>query len=116
MLFVTKDRTLCVPLLEGLLKYWPFANRLKENLFLTELGEVIGACEADKIAHLIPKLFKRVIRCANSDDVQVADRSLCLFEEPSFLDIMTMYKSETFPIIVPAITDLGKNHWLPSFE
>lgn len=37
MLFLTKDRTLAVPLLEGLLKYWPFANCVKETLFLTEL-------------------------------------------------------------------------------
>ena len=37
MLFLTKDRTLAIPLLEGLLKYWPFANCVKETLFLTEL-------------------------------------------------------------------------------
>ena len=37
MLFLTKDRTLAIPLLEGLLKFWPFANCIKETLFLTEL-------------------------------------------------------------------------------
>ena len=37
MLFLTKDRTLAIPILEGLLKYWPFANCIKETLFLTEL-------------------------------------------------------------------------------
>jgi serine/threonine-protein phosphatase 2A regulatory subunit B' len=37
MLFLTKDRSLAIPLLEGLLKYWPFANCVKETLFLTEL-------------------------------------------------------------------------------
>ena len=37
MLLLTKDRSLAVPLLEGLLKYWPFANSVKETLFLTEL-------------------------------------------------------------------------------
>jgi len=63
MLFLTKDRTLGVPLLEGLLKYWPFANCVKETLFLTELQEVLEVCEVDKIEHLISKLFKRIVRC-----------------------------------------------------
>ena len=62
MLFLTKDRTLAVPLLEGLLKYWPFANCVKETLFLTELQEVLEVIEVDKIEHLISKLFKRIVR------------------------------------------------------
>jgi len=37
MLFTTKDRSLATTLLEALLKYWPFANTVKEILFLTEL-------------------------------------------------------------------------------
>ena len=63
MLFLTKDRTLAIPLLEGLLKYWPFANCIKETLFLTELQEVLEVCEVDKVEHLIPKLFKRIVKC-----------------------------------------------------
>jgi serine/threonine-protein phosphatase 2A regulatory subunit B' len=37
MLFLTKDRSLAIALLEGLRRYWPFANCVKETLFLTEL-------------------------------------------------------------------------------
>ena len=40
MLFVSKDPLLAFPLVEGLLKYWPFANFGKELLFLQELPEV----------------------------------------------------------------------------
>ena len=63
MLFLTKDRTLAIPLLEGLLKFWPFANCIKETLFLTELQEVLEVCEVDKVEHLIPRLFKRIVKC-----------------------------------------------------
>ena len=76
MLFVSKDNSLCVPLLESLLKYWPYANRVKENLFLQELSAVIGVCDADQIGHLIPKLFKRVIQCAISDEAKAANTSI----------------------------------------
>jgi len=37
MLFLSKDHSLAIPLVEGLLKYWPFANSPKETLFLSEL-------------------------------------------------------------------------------
>ena len=44
MIYVTKDQDLAVPLIETMLKYWPFANCEKEQLFLTEFKEVLEFC------------------------------------------------------------------------
>lgn len=111
MLFLTKDRTRAIPLLEGLLKYWPFANCVKETLFLTELQEVLEVCEVEKVEPLIPKLFKRIVKCIGGIHLQVADRAMCFFENDYFLNILKTYKSETFPMLVPVIVDLAENHW-----
>lgn len=111
MLFLTKDRTLAIPLLEGLLKYWPFANCIKETLFLTELQEVLEVCEVDKVEPLIPKLFKRIVKCIGGIHLQVADRAMCFFENDYFLNILKTYKEKTFPMLVPIIVDLAENHW-----
>ena len=111
MLFLTKDRTLAIPLLEGLLKYWPFANCIKETLFLTELQEVLEVCEVDKVDPLIPKLFKRIVKCIGGIHLQVADRAMCFFENDYFLNILKTYKDKTFPMLVPIIVDLAENHW-----
>ena len=111
MLFLTKDRTLAIPLLEGLLKYWPFANCIKETLFLTELQEVLEVCEVDKVDHLINKLFKRIVKCIGGIHLQVADRAMCFFENDYFLNILKTYKEKTFPMLVPIIVDLAENHW-----
>lgn len=111
MLFLTKDRTLAIPLLEGLLKYWPFANCIKETLFLTELQEVLEVCEVDKVEHLIPRLFKRIVKCIGGIHLQVADRAMCFFENDYFLNILKTYKEKTFPMLVPIIVDLAENHW-----
>jgi serine/threonine-protein phosphatase 2A regulatory subunit B' len=111
MLFLTKDRTLAIPLLEGLLKYWPFANCIKETLFLTELQEVLEVCEVDKVDHLINKLFKRIVKCIGGIHLQVADRAMCFFENDYFLNILKTYKDKTFPMLVPIIVDLADNHW-----
>lgn len=63
MLFLSKDPSLAVYLVEGLLRYWPFANSAKEVMFLTELLEVLEVCEIMRLEHLISKLFKRLISC-----------------------------------------------------
>ena len=111
MLFLTKDRTLAIPLLERLLKYWPFANSVKETLFLTELQEVLEVCEVDKVDHLINKLFRRIVRSIGGIHLQVADRAMCFFENDYFLNILKTYKEKTFPMLVPVIVDLAENHW-----
>ena len=111
MLFLTKDRTLALPLLEGLLKYWPFANSVKETLFLTELQEVLEVCEVDKINNLVIKLFKRIVKCIGGIHLQVADRAMCFFENDYFLNVLKNYKEKTFPMLVPVIVDLAENHW-----
>lgn len=111
MLFLTKDRTLAVSLLNGLLKYWPFANCTKETLFLTELQEVMEVCEVDKIEHLIKRLFQRIMMCIGGIHLQVADRAMCFFENDYFLNIFKMYKEQTFPMMVPLIVELSENHW-----
>lgn len=111
MLFLTKDRTLAIPSLEGLLKFWPFANCVKETLFLTELQEVLEVCEVEKVEPLIPKLFKRIVKCIGGIHLQVADRAMCFFENDYFLNILKTYKDKTFPMLVPVIVDLAENHW-----
>ena len=111
MLFLTKDRNLAVPLLEGLLKYWPFANWVKETLFLTELQEVLEVCEVEKVEPVIPSLFRRIVRCIGGTHLQVADRSMCFFENDYFLTILRTYKESTFPMLVPTIVNLAENHW-----
>ena len=111
MLFLTKDSTLSVPLLEGILKYWPFANYVKETLFLQELPEVFEFCDVEKIQPLVNKLFKRVIRCISGSHLQVADRAMCLFESESFISIIKQYKTISFNMLVPTVNHLASNHW-----
>ena len=111
MLFLTKDKALAINLLSGLLKYWPFANCVKETLFLTELQEVLEIVDDDKIEDLIVPLFRRIVRCIGGTHLQVADRAMCFFENDYFLTKLKTYKDVTFPMLVPVIVELSDNHW-----
>lgn len=111
MIFLTKDRALAVPLLEALLRYWPFAATEKEILFLTELLETLEIADPAAIKHLIPKLFKRLMKCISGNNMHVCDRAMCYFENEYFLNIVKIYKSDTYPILVPKLTEISENHW-----
>ena len=112
MLFLSKEPTLAFPLINGLLKYWPFANYAKETLFLAELLDILEVCcDAQKLEPLLPKIFKRLVKCIASPHLQVSDRSMCFFENEFFLNIIRTYKNVGYPILVPVINHLATHHW-----
>ena len=112
MLFLSKDPKLAQPMINGLLKYWPFGNFAKESLFLAELLDILEVCcDMHKLEPLLQKLFKRIVKCIASPHLQVADRSMCFFENDHFLKLFKTYKTISFPIIVPVINRLASTHW-----
>ena len=111
MLFLSKDRTLSVNLIQSLLKYWPFANSVKETLFLTELQEALEVVDDRQLRELASPLFKRIVKCIGGNHLQVADRSMCLFEYDFFLTKLKSFKDIAFPLFVPVIEELSENHW-----
>jgi len=111
MLFVSKDPLLAFNLIDGLLKYWPFASFGKETLFLAELLEVMDVCDMTKLESSIIPLFERLVKCIASPHLQVSDRAMCFFENDFFLSILRQYKQKIFPILVPVIVKLADTHW-----
>jgi serine/threonine-protein phosphatase 2A regulatory subunit B' len=116
MLFLSKDNGLAIHLLEGMWKYWPFANFTKELLFLQELPEVLEFCEVEKLKPLVPKLFKRIGKCLAGSHIQLADKAMCLFESDAFVQIVKHYKAITFNILVPIVSRHAGNHWNKQFK
>ncbi len=67
--------------------------------------------EVDKLGPLVPRLFKRVVKCISGSHLQIADRAMCFFENDYFLAILKAYKESTFPMLVPVIVKLADTHW-----
>lgn len=111
MLFATKKKELSLVLIEGILKYWPFANCAKETLFLSELDEIIEIVEIESLAPIAPKLFRRIAKCIGGEHLQICDKAMCFFESEKFLNIFKHYKEITFPLFVPPISNLSEIHW-----
>lgn len=111
MLFLSKDGSLAIPLVQGLLKYWPYGNNFKENFFLTELLEVLEVIDLPKLEPLIEKLFKRLIKCITGKNAAVTDKTLQYLENENFTTILKHYKKTVFPWLVPVINLIVNKHW-----
>jgi serine/threonine-protein phosphatase 2A regulatory subunit B' len=111
MLFVTKDNTLVYPLLDGLMKYWPFANYIKEVLFLSELLEALEMSEMDKLQPYLNKIIKRYIKAISSQHVSVRDRAISYFDNQFFVNMLSIYTKRIYPMMVPAISEIADTHW-----
>lgn len=96
MIYLDKDRSLAVPLIKGILKYWPFANSSKEILFLLLLQEVMALSDSFRLRPLIPMIFKRIAKCLNSHNFKLVETSINLFSDFKFLMTVNEYKTETF--------------------
>jgi serine/threonine-protein phosphatase 2A regulatory subunit B' len=91
MLFVSKDNSLVYPLLDGLMKYWPFANYIKEVLFLSELLEALEVSEMDRLEPYLNKIIKRYIKAISSQHVSVRDRAIGYFDNSFFVKMLSVY-------------------------
>lgn len=43
--------------------------------------------------------------------MHACDKAMCFFENDYFLNILKMYKSITYPIIVPTLNSIADDHW-----
>jgi serine/threonine-protein phosphatase 2A regulatory subunit B' len=111
LVFCDHQPSLSIPLIEGLLRYWPVGNSRKELLFIYEIDLALAYCDFSKHKPLIIKLFKRLVRCISGPQIQVSDRAMQLFENDYFLHIVRMFKEIIFPMFVPAVVKLAETHW-----
>ena len=109
MYFLHKDKTLSIPLIDGLLRYWSIVSYSGEMSFLYELLHVLEFCEISKLEPLIPKLFNRLIRCISSPHYYISDVAMQFFDNDHFLSIFRAYKQIAFPITLPVIIDLSES-------
>ena len=51
--YVEKDPETIVPIISGLVRYWPWTNAAKQVLFLSELEEVLELCRVEQLVQVL---------------------------------------------------------------
>lgn len=109
--FVDKDPQLAVPVLTGLIKYWPVTNSSKEVLFLNELEELLELTQPEEFRILLPTLFKQISAAIGSPHFQVAERALFLWHNEYISNLIADHRAEVLPLIFPVLHVNSQHHW-----
>lgn len=115
--FVEKDPSLAHVVIMNLLRWWPHSNSQKEVSFLNEIEEVVEITHnpEENLAPIIEPLFKRIALCIQSENFQVAERALCLWQTPHFMEFSRDNVSICLPILYPALVP-ETEHWNQSVQ
>lgn len=108
---VDKDPQLAVPVISGLIKYWPVTNSSKEVLFLNEIEELLELTQAKEFSELAVVLFSQLARCISSHHFQVAERALFLWHNEYIFSLIAEHRRVIFPILYPALHVTSQSHW-----
>jgi serine/threonine-protein phosphatase 2A regulatory subunit B' len=109
--FVDKDGLLAVPVIQGLLKFWPQTNSAKEVLLLTELEEILELTSDEQFASIIQPLFSQLALCIGSPHFQVSERMLFFWHNEYITGLVLNHREEVLPIIFSALQRNSQSHW-----
>ena len=109
-----KDPQLAVPVLSGLIKYWPRTNSAKEVLFLNELEELLELTQPEEFRILMQPLFKQLSSAIGSPHFQVAERALFLWHNEYISHLIADHRADVLPIIFPVLHVNSQHHWNPT--
>jgi serine/threonine-protein phosphatase 2A regulatory subunit B' len=74
--YIEKEQRFAIPIIGGILKYYPYGNTGKELLFLEELCELIEVLSPATLAEVEVPVYQRLALCIEGDHFQIAEKAL----------------------------------------
>ena len=121
--FVEKDADTAIPILKGLIRYWPWSSSSKQVLMMNELEEILELLGHEQLLQIRGELFSLLAKCLDSFHFQVAERTLFLWNNDQLVNSGCLSKSHT-SILLPMIygplekksNNDGEGHWNATVE
>lgn len=117
--YVEKDPDTAVPILQGLINYWPWVCSSKQVLFLNELEEILELIGNEQLARIHQPLFKVLSKCLDSQHFQVAERALFLWNNEHLINngcLSRQHASMVLPVIYGPLYKNSLGHWNTTVE
>jgi len=114
--FIEKDPTLIEDIFKKLLSYWPCTDTAKEQLFITEVEEILCVIDPPEFLRIQVILFKKLGQCMCSNHFQIAEKSLHIWNNDYILSLVAENFEIILPIIFPALYNTAKHHWNTSIR
>merc|ERR1712072_927673 len=117
--FVEKDPDTAVPILNGLIRYWPWSSSAKQVLVMNELEEILELLGHEPLLVVRDTLFELIRKCLSSEHFQVTERPLFLWNNDQLINHGCLSKQHAptlLPIIYTALVDKAEKHWNATVE
>mmetsp|Transcript_10018 Transcript_10018/g.8969 ORF Transcript_10018/g.8969 Transcript_10018/m.8969 type:complete len:523 (+) Transcript_10018:196-1764(+) len=116
--YVEKEPDTLVPILQGLVRFWPWMNASKQVLFLNELEEILELCRGEQLSLIQDDLYKLIADCLASPHFQVAERALYFWNsEHLCVNILSQSRASIFlPYVYGPLSKNSQGHWNQTVE
>jgi serine/threonine-protein phosphatase 2A regulatory subunit B' len=117
--FVEKDPDTAVPILNGLIRYWPWSSSAKQVLVMNELEEILELLGHEPLLLVRDALFELIRKCLSSEHFQVTERTLFLWNNDQLINHGCLSKQHAptlLPIIYTALVEKSEKHWNATVE
>ena len=112
--FCTKQPSLVILFIRFLKEHWPSTFAAKQILFLSEIESVIHLIPQPNIIDVLRDVVSLVAPCVSSPDYAVAERSLMMWKNEVFVNLIVTYSNTTYPILLPSLFRTVNEHWCES--
>lgn len=117
--YVEKDPGTSVPILRGIVRFWPWACSSKQVLFLNELEEILELIGHEQVQRVHDPLFKILSKCLGSQHFQVSERTLFLWNNEHLVNsgcLSRQHAELILPVIFGPLFRNSLGHWNTTVE
>ncbi|KAJ1863230.1 serine/threonine-protein phosphatase 2A 56 kDa regulatory subunit delta isoform [Coemansia sp. RSA 989] len=109
--FLEKDPTLAETIVKSLLRFWPKVNSPKEVMFVGEIEGIMDVIEPAQFTAVCQPLFQQLVKCIVSPHFQIAERTLGMWRNNYFVNLITDNIRLILPIALSGIYRHSRSHW-----
>ncbi|RHY02446.1 hypothetical protein DYB37_004890 [Aphanomyces astaci] len=117
--YVEKDPDTAIPIISGIVKFWPWACSSKQVLFLNELEEILELMGPDQLQQIHKDLFRVLSKCLGSQHFQVSERALFLWNNEHLVNngcLSRQHAGLILPVIYGPLYKNSLGHWNTTVE
>merc|ERR1719376_1291664 len=108
---ISKDSTLAVPMVRGLIKTWPRTDSAREVLVIQQLEELLNVMQKEQFMTVKTEYFHRIGQCVASQHFLVAERALQVWGNNIFREHIRADIAVSMPILLPYVFSCRQSHW-----
>jgi serine/threonine-protein phosphatase 2A regulatory subunit B' len=114
--YLEKDGSLIISVLQTVMRYWPRLQPQKQIIMIDEIAYFSSFVEEEWLVRCVRTVCPQLMMSLSSCNSGISEKILSMWEVNDFVWLMTSNPAVTFPIVCPAIYEIGRSYWQPEIR